>query len=115
MRTLICAAVFATTVAAADSHYRTAQGLIAEAKGTVNVVRLIGLAWNIGEELRETIRLDPDHLEARLDLVRFYVVTPRLLGGSIPKARIEASEIARRDPFLGHFAKGYIAYRGKQY
>jgi tetratricopeptide (TPR) repeat protein len=114
-RTLIHAAVFAVTVAAADSHYDEARRLIAEARGTVNVVRLIGLAWNIGEELRETIRLDPDHLDARLDLVRFYVITPRLLGGSIPKARAESAEIARRDAFLGHFANGYIAYREKQY
>ncbi|HVS30977.1 MAG TPA: hypothetical protein VMS98_05935 [Thermoanaerobaculia bacterium] len=112
---MISAALFAATVATADSHYDQARRLVAEARATVNVVRLIGLAWKIEEELRETVRLAPDHLDARLDLVRFYMVTPRLLGGSFPRARTEASEISRRDPSLGHFANGYIAYRQKQY
>ena len=88
---------------------------MAEAKGTANAVRLIVLAWKIGDELEETVRLSPDHLEARLDLVRYYVVAPRLVGDSLDKARAHAAEIMSRDPALGHFTTGFIAYHQKQY
>jgi tetratricopeptide (TPR) repeat protein len=111
----MAALVFASAVPAADSHYQLARQYITEARQTVNAVRLVVLAWKITEELEETIRLDPGHLEARLDLVRFYVVAPRIVGGNYDKARAQASEIARRDAHLGHFAAGYIAYRQKQY
>ena len=116
MRTLIGALVFAAgAVPQADSHYELARQYITEARQTVNAVRLVVLAWKILEELEETIRLDPDHVDARLDLVRFYVVAPRIVGGSLDKARSQAAEIARRDSSLGHFTTGYIAYRQKQY
>ena len=116
LRTLMLPLVFAASaVPQAAPHYELARQYITEARQTVNAVRLLVLAWKIAEELETTIRLDPDHLDARLDLVRFLVVTPRLVGGSLEKARAQAAEIARRDPPLGHFASGYIAYRQKQY
>lgn len=47
--------------------------------------------------------------------MRFHMRTPRIAGGSLDQARAQAAEIARRDPPLGHFARGYIAYRQKHY
>lgn len=88
---------------------------MAEAKKTTNPVRLIMLGWEIKDALEEALVLAPDDVEVRLDLVRYHVVTPRIVGGAIDTALEHASEIAKRDPALGHFARGYIAYREKEY
>jgi len=88
---------------------------MSEAKRTSNAIRLAYIGWQIGEELEQAVALDPSLIDARLDLVRFYVVAPRIVGGSMRKARDEANEIAKRDAALGAFALGYIAYREKAY
>jgi len=88
---------------------------MAEARQTSNPVRLLVLGWQIKDSLDEALRLDPDNVEIRLDLVRFYAVAPRILGGGVAAARAQAAEIAKRDAPLGSFARGYIAYRQKEY
>ena len=85
-----------------------------EVRHTTNPVRLVFLALNIKDSLEKALRLDPENVEIRLDLVRFFAVTPGVLGGSIEDARVQATEISRRDAALGHFALGYIAYREKE-
>src|SRR5205085_12660814 len=117
-RTGIAVMVFAAAVArgqTASQHYRAARDYMSEAKRTSNAIRLAYIGWQIGEELEQAVALDPTLIDARLDLVRFYVVAPRIVGGSMRKARDEASEIAKRDAALGAFASGYIAYREKAY
>lgn len=122
MRTPVTLLVFAYLLAispaarkGAAAEHRIARARMAEAKQTSNPVRLIGLAMDIRDSLKKAALLAPDDVEIRLDLVRFYVMTPRVLGGSLDKAREEAAEIARRDAPLGAFAAGYIAYREKEY
>ncbi|HEX8617677.1 MAG TPA: hypothetical protein VF911_08860 [Thermoanaerobaculia bacterium] len=73
------------------------------------------LALDIRKELDAAIAANADNVEARLDLVRFFVMTPRIAGGDLGAARAQVKEIARRDPARGHFARGYIAYRGKDF
>ena len=112
---LIVFAVAALAAEPAAEHYRTARDYMSEAKHSSNAVRLTYLGWMIGDELEEAVRLDPNLLDARLDLVRYYVVAPRIVGGSLKKARAQANEIAKRDAALGAFARGYIDYRLKSY
>lgn len=88
---------------------------MAEAKQTTNPIRLVDLAWKISDALQEAKKLEPENLDVRLDLVRFYTMTPRVFGGGADKAREEAAEIAKRDVALGHFSSGYIAYRDKDF
>jgi tetratricopeptide (TPR) repeat protein len=102
-------------VTRAAEHYRVAQEAMTEARQTSNPVALAILGWKIGDELEETVRLDPNQLDARVDLVRYYTVAPRIVGGSAKKARAQARELSRRDPALGAFANGYIDYRDKAY
>ena len=93
------------------AHQRRARGYIAEAGTTADPLRLISLAWKTRDELDAALKLDPGLLDARVDLVRFHVMTPRVLGGRVAEAREQARELARRDPALGHWAAGYLAYR----
>lgn len=99
----------------ADYHDWLARSYIAEAKQTSNAVRLTYIAWNVGDELEKAVALDPNLLDARVRLVQYYTMTPRVVGGSSVKARQQARELAKRDPALGAWAEGYIAYRAKKY
>ena len=111
---VVFAVASAATETAAD-HYRVARDYMSEAKRASNGIRLAYLGWVIGDELEAAVRLDPNLVDARLDLVRYYVIAPRVVGGSMRKARTQAAEIAKRDAALGAFAYGYIAYREKSY
>jgi tetratricopeptide (TPR) repeat protein len=82
---------------------------------TSNPIRLLTLSLQIQDALAEALRLDPDNVQARLDRVRYLVTAPAIVGGDVDDARAEAREIAARDPALGAFARGYIAYREKEY
>ena len=73
------------------------------------------LALDIKKELDAALAEKPDDVEVRLDLMRFFTMTPRIAGGDMEKAHEQAAEIAKRDAALGHFARGYLAYREKQY
>ena len=104
-----------SVAAAPGDHQRRARELAAEAQQTSNPIRLFVLALQIKEALDAALSEKPDDVEVRLDLVRFFVRTPRIAGGSLDQARAQAEEIARRDAPLGHFARGYIAYRQKEF
>jgi tetratricopeptide (TPR) repeat protein len=59
------------------------------------------------------VRLDPESVDARENLLKFYLVAPGMVGGSTAKAREQAREIARRSPFRGRLAAGMIAEAAK--
>ncbi len=99
----------------ADLHYLLARSYTLEAKQSTNAMRLAYVGWNVGEELQAALSLDPSRNDARLDLIRYYERTPRILGGSTANAREQAAELARREAARGAFADGYIAYREKEY
>src|SRR4051794_27842845 len=99
----------------AEYHDWLARSYTSEAKESTNAVRLAFLGWNIGTELEEAVRLEPNLLDARVRLVQYYTMTPRIVGGSSAKARRQARELAKRDAALGAWAEGYLAYRAKQF
>lgn len=88
---------------------------MAEAEQTSNPFRLAVLALRIRDSLEAALALEPDNLEVRLDLVRFHVMAPAIVGGDDGEAVRQAAEIARRNAPLGHFARGYIYYRNKEF
>lgn len=88
---------------------------MAEAEQTSNPLRLFMLALDIRKALDAALIATPDDVQVRLDLVRFHTITPRVAGGDMTEARAQAEEIFRRDAALGHFARGYIAYREKAF
>ncbi|HYO77524.1 MAG TPA: hypothetical protein VE010_13775 [Thermoanaerobaculia bacterium] len=108
--------LFASALTAAPgSHHQQARKLALEAQQTSNPIRLFLLALDIRKSLEAALSENSDDVEVRLDLVRFFTMTPRIAGGDLAQARVHAEELARRDAPLGHFARGYIAYRQKEY
>jgi tetratricopeptide (TPR) repeat protein len=99
----------------AELHYLLAKSYSLEAKDSHNAIRLLYLGWTIGDQLEAAIALEPARLDARLDLIRYYVLAPRVVGGNLKKAREQAAAIGKRDAALGAFAGGYIDYREKDF
>jgi hypothetical protein len=89
--------------------------MVAEAEQTSNPIRLFMLALDIRKELEAALAENPDNPEVRLDLVRFFTMTPRVAGGDLAAARAHAAKLAQLDPPLGRFARGYLAYRTKDF
>lgn len=71
--------------------------------------RQLRLAGRIRGELERAVRLDPSDVDARLDLLQYYVVAPGIVGGSTDRARAQAAEIRRLNPFRGHLADAAVA------
>ena len=65
-----------------------------------------GFATRSRDALERAVALDPDNVGARSDLAAYYHAAPSLLGGSLAKAQAQVTEIARRDPYLGHVRTG---------
>lgn len=89
-----------------------AYGMRARAVGVLSQLQLVG---KVRAAFERAVALDPDNLLARDDLANFYAEAPGFLGGSVAKARAQATEITRRDPYLGALADGEISQAQKDY
>ena len=78
-----------------------------------SLLRKPGLAKNAHAAWSKAVELDPENLDAREDLVTFYLVAPGFMGGSVDKAREQAGEIAKRDAVRGAIARANIAMNQK--
>ena len=81
---------------------------------TANVVRRVSLAQKARSELEKAVALDPAQVDARIGLLVYYTLAPRLLGGDIEKAREQANVIKSRDSIGGHRAHAFIYAHLKQ-
>lgn len=92
----------------AESHYQLGY---AYARIALNASRLrqIGLAAKVKRQGLKTIELDPRHIEARKGMIQFYMAAPGIMGGSKEKAREQAAEVSRLDPYQGELAWALIA------
>ena len=71
--------------------------------------RRMSLARHMKSTLERAIEIDPENIDARLELLRFYLVAPGFMGGSSRKAREQADAVARTNPLRGRIAIGAIA------
>lgn len=76
-----------------------------------SVLRQPGLARRTKAAWERAIELDPDNLDARSDLIQYYVQAPGLLGGSTAKAIEQAEAIRRRNALRGCLELGAIYER----
>ena len=79
-----------------------------------NVLRQPGLAKRTKAAWEKAIELDPDNLDARADLIQYYVQAPGFLGGSTAKALEQAEEIRKRNPLRGYLELGALYEREKK-
>lgn len=62
----------------------------------------------------KSVALDPTNLDARFDLMQYYLAAPGFLGGGRDKADAQAAEMRQRDPVMGKLADAVLANSDKQ-
>ncbi len=77
--------------------------------------RGIGPARRTRKSLERAVQLDPNNLDARVDLATFYRQAPMIVGGSKRGATTQLEEISRRDAYLGALVKGDQAMDDKRF
>lgn len=82
--------------------------------GQVGTMSQAFMAPKLRDAFERAIALDPGLHEARSSLMEYYLQAPSVVGGSVDKARQQATELARRDPPRGHYARGRLAMHDKQ-
>ncbi len=75
------------------------------------IFRKIGLARRVRREAETALKLNPDHVEARLILIEYYRLAPGIIGGDKARARALAEEAVKLDPVRGYIAQATIAHQ----
>ena len=82
-----------------------------EKTGPLKAALMVG---DVRREFERAVALDPNNVEARSDLLEFYLGAPRSFGGGIDKAEAQAEAIAKLDPAMGRHARALIEEKTKQ-
>jgi len=73
------------------------------------------LVGDIRREFERAVELNPKNLEARSDLLDFYLEAPSMFGGGVDKARLQAQAMQQLSAAEGHSAYARIAVKEKKY
>jgi tetratricopeptide (TPR) repeat protein len=80
-----------------------------------NVLRQPGLAKKARGAWEHAIEVDAENLDARSDLIQYYMQVPGFLGGSSARALEQAEEIRQRNALRGYLALGGIYEQEKKF
>jgi hypothetical protein len=78
-----------------------------------NPFRQPGLARRTKGEFEKAVALDSAYVSPREGLVRYYLAAPRFVGGGIDRARQQAEEIAKLNPYRGGMAYANVAFAAR--
>jgi cytochrome c-type biogenesis protein CcmH/NrfG len=110
----IAAGEKATSLAADNSDYHLWLGrAYGEKADRANPFSAARLAGKLRNEFERAVQLNPNNLEARLDLAEFYLDAPGIVGGGQDKARAQLSAVATLSPEKAHYLNGRIAEKNK--
>ena len=79
-----------------------------------NVLRQPGLAKRAKGAWERAIELDPENLDARSDLIQYYLQAPGFMGGSTTRALEQAEEIRKRNALRGYLELGALYEQEKK-
>lgn len=100
----------AVTLAPNDAKFHRQ---LAEATGVMaqrsNMFQQVFLARKFKKEIDTAIALDPNNVQARRDLMEYYLLAPGLIGGDKKQAHEVAARIARIDLAQGFLAEARLA------
>jgi len=77
--------------------------------------RAMFIVGGVREAFERAVELDPANLDARADLLEFYLEAPAVFGGGMDKARAQAAALEKLDKGEGHAARALIAEKEKRY
>lgn len=82
--------------------------------GEVGMLSKMTMAPDLRDAFERAVKLDPSLIEARNALIEFYLQAPGAIGGSLDKARTQATAIAKYDRARGLLAQARIAQHEKK-
>ena len=62
-------------------------------------------------QFERAVELQPDSIRYRNALFQYYIMAPGIVGGGTDKAKVQAQEVAKRDPFNGHLMLAQVAQK----
>ena len=99
----------------ADYHFWYGQAYLAKLNSINNFVEKGIWASRTKTKFQKAVELNPDHLDARESLARYYLNAPAIAGGSKKKARQQIDEIKMRDPARGYGLQARLYTQEKKY
>jgi tetratricopeptide (TPR) repeat protein len=67
------------------------------------------LLGSLKRAMERSVELDSSNVEARVNLLQFYLNAPALMGGGVDKAREQAAAIMARNPYQGRLQNAIVA------
>ncbi|MBK8598343.1 MAG: tetratricopeptide repeat protein [Holophagales bacterium] len=61
------------------------------------------------EAWERSVEIAPANVEARFELLRYYLMAPGIAGGGVEKAQAQAAKLFELDPMRGYIGRGMIA------
>src|SRR5262249_52737244 len=99
-----------------NSRYHRWLGRVyGEKASRANVFAAASLAGKTRDEFQRAAQLDPNDVDARLDLAEYYLEAPGIVGGGQDKARNEAKLIGKISPAKEHWVYARIAEKNKDF
>ena len=80
-----------------EAYELKAKQLFDSDASTLQMLGIIGIGKSALAEFREAVRLAPEDLRSHVDLAKFYINAPSLMGGSFQKAHEEEDAIGKLD------------------
>jgi tetratricopeptide (TPR) repeat protein len=99
-----------------NSRYHRWLGRVyGEKASRANVFAAASLAGKTREEFLRAAQLDPNDVDAHLDLAEYYLEAPAIVGGGQDKARAEAKIIGKISAAKEHWVYGRLAEKNKDF
>lgn len=76
---------------------------------SANPLVRMNLGSSLKHAMERAVELDATNVEARINLLQFYLQAPAMMGGGVDKAREQAAAIMARDPYQGRLQNVSIA------
>jgi len=100
-----------------DSKYQfwLGQAYLGKLNNTQNFMEKGIIASRVREAFEKAVSLDPENLDARNSLAKYYLTAPAIAGGSTKKALEHIDYIKSRNPQMGYHTLARYYYQQKEY
>ncbi len=92
------------TDSATSEHHRWLGQALGQLAARGSKLKAPFVAKRAKAAFERAVALDPENVEARVTLLRFYLIAPGMFGGSTERAAQQVPEIAKRSPYWGRIA-----------
>jgi tetratricopeptide (TPR) repeat protein len=96
-----------------SSYYQWLSTAISVKATASNPFAQMSLAPSLKHAMERAVELDSTNVEARVNLLQFYLQAPAMMGGGVDKARDQVALLMARDPYQGRLQQASIAENQK--